>query len=64
MAGIVGALRERAEYAVLVCAPEAVRELVDPWGPIASGPHKLMTRVKDQFDPQRRLAPGRFVGGI
>lgn len=64
VAGIVGALRERAEYAVLVCAPEAVRELVDPWGPITPGPRKLMTRVKDQFDPQRRLAPGRFVGGI
>jgi FAD/FMN-containing dehydrogenase len=24
----------------------------------------LMRRVKENFDPQRLFAPGRFVGGI
>jgi glycolate oxidase FAD binding subunit len=24
----------------------------------------LMLSVKDQFDPEHRMAPGRFAGGI
>jgi glycolate oxidase FAD binding subunit len=35
---------------------------VDRWGPVRG--LDLMRRVKDQFDPEHRLAPGRFVGGI
>lgn len=37
---------------------------VDRWGPVEAGALALMRRVKDQFDPDHRLAPGRFVGGI
>jgi glycolate oxidase FAD binding subunit len=48
--------------AVVVHAPAAVRDLVDPWGPVPSLP--LMRAVKDQFDPGHRMAPGRFAGGI
>jgi glycolate oxidase FAD binding subunit len=47
---------------VVVDAPAAVKAAVDVWGPVAA--LDLMRRVKDQFDPDRRLAPGRFVGGI
>ena len=60
----VGALRARCEYVVVERAPRAVHEVVDPWGPVAPGVLTLLRRTKDQFDPQRRLAPGRFVGGI
>jgi glycolate oxidase FAD binding subunit len=37
---------------------------IDWWGPVDPGALALMRRVKDQFDPDHRLAPGRFVGGI
>jgi glycolate oxidase FAD binding subunit len=43
-------------------APAALRDHVDLWGPVPA--LALMRRVKDQFDPEHRLAPGRFVGGI
>ena len=48
--------------AVVVDAPAAVKAAADVWGSIPA--IDLMRRVKDQFDPERRLAPGRFVGGI
>lgn len=47
---------------VVVDAPAAVKASVDVWGPIPA--LDLMQRVKDQFDPDHRLSPGRFVGGI
>ena len=47
---------------VVVEAPPEVQQAVDVWGPVPG--LDLMRRVKDQFDPDHRLAPGRFVGGI
>ncbi len=47
---------------VVLRAPPDVRAAADVWGPVPGV--ALMRRVKDQFDPQHRLAPGRFVGGI
>jgi glycolate oxidase FAD binding subunit len=49
-------------HAIVLTAPPAVREITDMWGPVAG--LALMRRVKDQFDPDHRFAPGRFVGGI
>jgi glycolate oxidase FAD binding subunit len=48
--------------AVVVDAPREVKQAVDAWGAVPA--LELMRRVKDQFDPDHRLAPGRFVGGI
>lgn len=47
---------------VVLDGPPAVKATVDLWGPVSA--LDLMRRVKQQFDPERRLAPGRFVGGI
>ena len=47
---------------VVLDAPAEVKAAVDTWGPV--GALDLARRVKAQFDPERRLAPGRFVGGI
>ncbi|MEW1836638.1 FAD-binding oxidoreductase [Nonomuraea angiospora] len=37
-------------------------EGVDRWGQVSGLP--LMRRVKERFDPGRRMSPGRFLGGI
>ncbi len=57
-----GLRRDRAVTAVVRYAPEAVRDEIDLWGPVPA--LALMKRVKDQFDPEHRLSPGRFAGGI
>jgi len=43
-------------------APPGVAAVVDLFGPVPS--LGLMRAVKAQFDPDRRMAPGRFAGGI
>jgi glycolate oxidase FAD binding subunit len=57
-----GACLRHGGSAVVLDAPAAVKAAVDTWGPVPA--LALMRRVKDQFDPDHRLAPGRFVGGI
>jgi glycolate oxidase FAD binding subunit len=47
---------------VVVDAPAAIKAAVEVWGPVPA--IDLMLRVKSQFDPDHRLAPGRYVGGI
>jgi len=49
---------------VVEAGPRALREAVDPWGPVPPGPLALMQALKDTFDPARVLNPGRFVGGL
>jgi glycolate oxidase FAD binding subunit len=48
---------------VLAAAPPELRARTDVWGPPPPG-LEVMRRLKEQLDPERRLAPGRFVGGI
>ena len=60
---------EHGGAAVVLTAPPAVEaalaalpEPAGAWGPVPA--IALMRAVKERFDPERRLAPGRFVGGI
>ena len=57
------ALRPVDGTAVVLRAPEGVRDALDHWGPVGDA-LELMRRVKDRFDPERRMSPGRFVGGL
>lgn len=58
-----GALRPGNGALVLAAAPAALRARVDVWGPPAAA-LEVMRRLKRELDPDGRLAPGRFVGGI
>jgi glycolate oxidase FAD binding subunit len=63
LAAAVSGFRKRVEAAggrVSVLA--APYPSIDRWGQVSGLP--LMRRVKEQFDPGRRMSPGRFVGGI
>ncbi|GGO66176.1 FAD-binding oxidoreductase [Nonomuraea cavernae] len=59
LAAAVAGLRERV---AVVTVPASPYERVERWGPVGALP--LMRRVKERFDPGRRMSPGRFVGGI
>jgi len=56
-------LAARGGSLVLVKAPPELKRAVGVWGPPGDA-IGLMRRVKERFDPDRRLSPGRFLGGI
>ena len=66
VAAVVQALRSATApfdgTITVLTAPPGVRALVDLWGPVPG--LELMRRLKHEMDPDHRLSPGRFVGGI
>ena len=52
----------RGTFTLLRTEPHVRAAGVDLWGPVPG--LALMRAVKDSFDPEHRLAPGRFAGGI
>ena len=48
---------------VVLGCPVAVKRGLDVWGPTTDA-QKLMIRIKQRFDPDGTLNPGRFLGGI
>jgi glycolate oxidase FAD binding subunit len=55
--------REAEGNLVILEAPPEVKKRVDVWG-LTEKALPLMQRPKVEFDPQRILNPGRFVGGL
>ncbi|SNT07901.1 glycolate oxidase FAD binding subunit [Streptosporangium subroseum] len=62
VSGLRGDLGHLGGRLTVLAAPRELTLRVDRWGPASALP--LMRRVKERFDPGRRLSPGRFVGGI
>jgi glycolate dehydrogenase FAD-binding subunit len=67
---MAAAIRDAREVVVnaqgsltIEAAPLTLRPLVSTWDD-PKGSFALMQAMKQRFDPGRRLAPGRFVGGI
>jgi glycolate oxidase FAD binding subunit len=48
--------------AVVLYAPDDVRDLIDAHGPVPS--LALLRAVKDEFDPEHRMAPGRLADAV
>lgn len=63
VAGVFQALGVRWGGGALLAAPAAVKADLDVWGPLPTS-FPLMRRIKEQFDPQRTLNPGRLLGRL
>lgn len=50
-------------FLTVITAPVAVKQTIDVWG-YTGNALPLMRSIKQQFDHQNILSPGRFVGGI
>jgi glycolate oxidase FAD binding subunit len=57
-----GVLLARGGSCVVLTAPARVRKAIDVWGELPGV--ALLRQLKQRFDPDHRLAPGRFLGGL
>lgn len=50
-------------YLTVLEAPASTKETLEVWG-YGGNALGMMKAIKTQFDPQQKLSPGRFVGGL
>ncbi|MFC4059431.1 FAD-binding oxidoreductase [Planomonospora corallina] len=62
VSGVRGAVGPLGGRLTVLAAPPELARPVDRWGPVGTLP--LMRRIKERFDPGRRLSPGRLAGGV
>jgi glycolate oxidase FAD binding subunit len=64
---IIASTRSRCEqnggFLTILTAPMEVKQKFDVWG-YKGNALEIMQRIKQQFDPENILNPGKFVGGI
>jgi glycolate oxidase FAD binding subunit len=60
---LIAYAREQRGHAVMLLAPPKLKRSIDVWG---APPRTLalMRKIKEQFDPDGLLNPGRYIGGI
>jgi glycolate oxidase FAD binding subunit len=63
IAGARGVAQSVGGSLIVDAAPGALRKRLDAWGPTPSA-FPIMRALKQRFDPEGRLNPGRFVGGL
>jgi glycolate oxidase FAD binding subunit len=56
-------MQARGGQLLVLRAPEKIKDQLDTWGDVGGTAH-LMRDLKQRFDPQSLLSPGRFVAGI
>ncbi|MGD1895841.1 MAG: FAD-binding oxidoreductase [Phormidesmis sp.] len=55
--------QDNGGFLTLLQAPKSLKRNIDVWG-YTGNALKVMGDIKQKFDPNRLLAPGRFVGGL
>jgi glycolate oxidase FAD binding subunit len=60
---LISLAQQQRGHAVMFAAPAQLKQGVEVWGP-APPALALMREIKQKFDPQGILNPGRFVGGF
>ncbi|ARV60000.1 FAD-binding oxidoreductase [Nostocales cyanobacterium HT-58-2] len=61
--GIRNFCQSKGGFLTILQAPVKVKQQLDVWG-YTGNAVPLMRRIKEQFDKENILSPGRFVGGI
>jgi len=56
-------MQARGGQLVLLNAPQTIKDQLDSWGDVGATA-RLMRDLKNRFDPEAQLSPGRFVAGI
>lgn len=55
--------QKNAGFLTLLQAPKAIKQRIDVWG-YSGNALGVMSDIKQKFDSQKILSPGRFVGGL